>query len=62
MEKYLDAYYIDMKQIKEDSKEDMEVFQVQFRHVRLIVLAYICAVLYSWYVFLFEILHSLNVN
>ena len=49
-----------MKQIKEESKEETEVFQVQFRHVRLIVLGYICAILYSWVIFLLEIIHSLN--
>ena len=49
-----------MKQIKEDAKEKTEVFQVQFRHVQLIGLGYICAILYSWVILLLEIIHSLN--
>ena len=50
----------DMKQIKEDAKEETEVFQVQFRHVQLIGLGYICAILYSWVILLMEIIHSLK--
>ena len=50
----------DMKQIRDDAKEETEVFQVQFRHVQLIVLGYICAILYSWVILLLEIIHSLN--
>ena len=49
-----------MKQIKEDAKEETEVFQVQFRHVQLIGLGFICAILYSWVILLLEIIHSLN--
>ena len=49
-----------MKQIKEDAKEEAEVFQVQFRHMQLIDLGYICAILYSWFTLLLEIIHFLN--
>ena len=45
-----------MKQIKVDSKEEMEVFQVKFRHVQWIVLELLCAMLYSFVVFLLEII------
>ena len=50
----------DMKQIKEDAKAKTEVFQVQFRHVQLIGLGYICAILYSWVILLLEIIHFGN--
>ena len=49
-----------MKQIKDDAKEETEVFLVQFRHVQLISLGYICVILYSWVILLLEIIHSLN--
>lgn len=47
-----------IRDISEGAKEETEVFQVQFRHVRLIVLGYFCAVICSLIVFSAEIIYS----
>lgn len=52
--------YYDLKQIPFVSKEETEEFQVQFRHVQLIVLGYFVALIYSLIVFFAEIIYNLK--
>ena len=51
-----DLVYFDMNKIKQHDRPEKDEFQVEFRHVRLILLGYVCAILLVIVIFAVEVL------
>ena len=57
IQREVETYYaFDFNLIKKDARKEMTEFQVQFRHIYLIVLSYSCCFLLSLIIFLCELL------
>lgn len=51
-----DAIYFNFNSIKQEDNPMKEDFQVEFRHIQLILLGYFCAILIVMFIFFVEVL------